>query len=279
MISKSLYESIQNFNNVIGNTYGDAYRDDNMYASYAEEKIQAQSKLIMSEFKELEDSTVNIVGDALNGKTPERADYDGARDGVADVVVTVVGLLHRLGISYIQYAMHGELWDCDWVYSRMKITNFGFEKLVLWGVPEVDIMREYCEKAINDAIRDEKGDKTITQITSILYKKLCRIIYWMEMVAKVLNTDLHEDLYAITENNLMKFRATEEQSKETIEMFAGAAVTVVATPAEGGLVVHTVTANDSEDQELQEEFPVGKCVKPAGFTTVDLPERSIPNVS
>ncbi len=202
-----------------------------------------QLDLILDEAKELRDG-VNAD------------DLQEIRDGVGDVIVTLDGLIHRLGLPEPDFELltHRHLARLD--RSAPSLVEEIFEHLELM----VNTMREVES--------EEDLKKTVLKVA--LFGAAISIYDCCYAIARLYGFDLHADQVAIYESNMSKFDTDKAVALTGIEKYARLGVVVSIHPnvveVDGEQVTYYVLKSDHDQiGSDNKSYPAGKFLKSVNF--------------
>lgn len=196
------------------------------------EVLRRQHDLINSEYEEM------VAGVAAN-------DVNEIRDGLGDVIVTVDGMYHRLGLEYPRY----DLWDKS---------GYTIDELIVMIGADLEILREFTQAADYGNSKGFFLHKVKTQCDAILWA-----VY---MLGKLWGVDLQADQEAIYASNMSKFDTDIEVARKGIEKYAALAVDTAVVPNEiNGLTYHVIKCVATSVGTDGKKYSIGKFLKSIYF--------------
>lgn len=234
---KTAFEHVSDMNTLVGNLPTSSYDD-----------IRSQMDIIAEEVYELRDAI-------------EDEDLTEVRDGVADVKVTVFGLMHRMKVPYFDAVVRATL-QCEFADLHVNDeTTFKFleaaseedpvpESHVLWTRAAAIC---YSLKEDFDAMKAIVADiDNMPMYRRFLIQRSARIILLAEMIAAALDFDSDADDLLVHESNMSKFDTNREDLEKTIQKYRDLGITTYIVEGkvddQSRYVVKVAEARDSKGQ-------------------------------
>lgn len=183
-------------------------------------------------------------------------DLQEIRDGVGDVIVTLDGLIHRLGLPEpdFEHLRHRHL--ARLTRSAHSLVEEIFENLnvMVCNMREVE--------------NEEDLKKTILKV--VLFGAAVNVYDCCYALARLYGFDLHTDQVAIYESNMSKFDTDKALALSGIEKYARLGVMVSIHPnvavVDGEQVTYYVLKSDQDQTGSDgKSYPAGKFLKSVNF--------------
>lgn len=222
------YALNRHVNSVVGNDPIDLMDRDALVQT-----LGRQTKLIRDEFQEL-------VEDGINGASAQQI-----RDGLADIIVTVDGMYHRLSLEYPRTHLWGYD-DINWQEQILTINSC----LLSLEMPGADYLTEAPVSQVQNTI-----------------KVLCDgILYGVYALAAIWDVDLEEDQEAVYNSNMSKFDLDELTAADGIAKYAALEVKTELFPKElDGLTYYVIKCVVDSTGTDGKAYRVGKFLKSVLF--------------
>lgn len=212
---------------------------DNSIPDLVQDILRAQVKLIRDEFNELKDAVASDNRKEI-------------RDGIADVVVTVDGLLFRLGLDMYEPKLQPLSAD---------VRNGGHLQFLM-RLDHLIKGLEYYRDGSPTAV-DPNHIQTLSQA----------LINNVRQFAELNSVDLDDDQIKVYESNLSKFDTDMNEVGKTIRKYLDLGVeTEIAEANVDGVTYYVVKSAYDQQGGDNKSYPKGKFLKSVNYVEPDLSE-------
>ncbi len=251
-MKKTAFQNVADMNNLVGNT-----------ATGSLECARHQFHIIAEEVKELEDAILD-------------EDLKMARDGVADVKVTVYGLAHRLGFKHFDAVVRGATQafmnhvELQADETTAQFIRRGYAEMEIDTTLNWDLARVEFKSLIENF--DDLSDalKTPFEIPPAVFYS-ASMIYCAETIAALLGFDSDADDAEVHRSNMSKFDTKEEDLRATIKKYYDIGVeTVVRETVIDGVKYYVVKVGHDQNGKDGKFYRGGKFLKSVNFQEPNL---------
>lgn len=251
-MKKTTFQNVADMNDLVGNI-----------ATGSIHCARHQYHIIAEEVKELEDAILD-------------QDLKMARDGVADVKVTVYGLAHRLGIKHFDAVVraatqvlmnHLELQADETTaqFIRRGYAQMEIDCTLNWDLALAEfksLIENFEDLADSIQTHFEKSDP-------VFY--IASMIYYAELIAALLGFDSDADDAEVHRSNMSKFDTNEEDLLATVKKYYDLGVeTVVRETAIDDVKYYVVKVAHDQDGKDGKFYRRGKFLKSINFEEPNL---------
>lgn len=219
----------------------------------AEVIAAAQAKVILSELREL------IAGIRADDRTE-------IRDGIADVLVTVDGMIHRLDLSNEYLSLFdtslGESVEDELSMLDASVTTLGAcQNLISLLEDYENLLESIIAHPAGWACHNTRDNQNADMFGLAVMAYVCARLY---------DVNVYDDQLEVYRSNLSKFDTMREDAEAGIAKYASMGVTLVIEESEVDGVTYYVLKSPEDQVVGGKDYPKGKFLKSIHFSEPNL---------